>query len=543
MRSVAAVAAAGALTASLAVAASGSSASAATGTRAATVPSPGAVMAAAATVPALSWTACDDGFQCATARAPLDYRRPNGAKISIALVRHLATDPAHRIGSLFVNGGGPSAQLAGFLQAYPFLPAAWRERFDVISFDPRGFGASTAVRCFSSTAAEQQFFSVLPAFPVGARQDAQWERTYARFDALCGERNSKSLLDHVSSADVARDMDLLRQAVGDPVLNYLGISEGTGLGEIYANLFPATVGRIILDTALGPVAWTTADGPLNVDLRWGADEAGAADMAAFLRLCGQAATTACAFSAGTPAATRAKWNTLLQRLRTAPVTAGGQAFSYADVISSASGALQTVGAWQQEAAQLQQVWAASGGSAAPAPASAVEPPVADQPATAAGTPAAPAAAPVYDGLEQGFAQFCTDGPEPHDLAEWATGAKIAAARSGGFGLSQAWLIEGCAQWPGDGAADQYDGPWNRPTANPVLVVANTDDAALPYRNSVAAANDLGNARLLSVRGFGHTVLSNPSACAVNYEDSYLETGALPDAGTICQQDVTPFPAP
>ena len=122
-------------------------------------------------------------------------------------------------------------------------------------------GASTAVRCFPDTAAEQKFFAALPPFPVGARQDAQWEQTYARFDALCGERNSKSLLDHDSSADAARDMDLLRQAAGDPVLNYLGVSYGTGLGEIYVNLFPARVGRVILDANLDPVAWTTKDGP------------------------------------------------------------------------------------------------------------------------------------------------------------------------------------------------------------------------------------------------------------------------------------------
>jgi pimeloyl-ACP methyl ester carboxylesterase len=494
-------------------------------------------------VPALSWTPCDDGFQCATARVPLDYRHPDGAKISIALVRHLATDPAHRIGSLFVNGGGPGAQLAGFLEAYPFLPAQWRERFDIISFDPRGFGESTAVHCFASNAAEQKFLSALPPFPVGARQDAQWEQTYAKFDALCGERNSRSLLDHDTSADVARDMDLLRQGVGDPVLNYVGVSEGTGLGEIYANLFPGKVGRIILDTALDPVAWTTKDGPLNVDLRWDTDEANAADMAAFLKLCGQAATTACAFSAATPASTQAKWNTLLQRLRKASVAVGGETFTYANVISSISSALQTVSGWQQAAGQLQQVWEASQGPAPQASAGAARAlavPVAD-----AATPsAAPATAPAYDGVEQGVAQFCTDGPEPHDLAAWAAGAKVAYARSAGFGLNFAWLVEACAQWPGNGTADQYTGPWNRPTANAILVVANTDDAALPYRNSVAAADDLGHARLLSVRGFGHAVLlSNPSTCATNYEDSYLETGALPPSGTVCQQDVTPFPTP
>ena len=174
-----------------------------------------------------------------------------------------------------------------------------RARFDIVFFDPRGFGFSTAVRCFPTVAAEQKFLSALPLFPIGAKQDAQWEQTWARFDARCAKTNG-ALLDHDTSADVARDMDLLRAAVGDPVLNYLGVSYGTGLGAIYANLFPARVGRMILDANLDPVAWTTPDGNLPYPLRLGFDEANAADMTAFLNLCGQAARAACAFPAGHP---------------------------------------------------------------------------------------------------------------------------------------------------------------------------------------------------------------------------------------------------
>ncbi len=120
----------------------------------------GTARTAAAQVPALTWKACDRGFQCATARVPLDYRHPGGAKISIAVVRHLATDPARRPRSLFINSGGPGEQIEGFLSFYyPRLPAVLRKRFNIISFDPRGFGFSTAVRCFLSAAAEQKFLS------------------------------------------------------------------------------------------------------------------------------------------------------------------------------------------------------------------------------------------------------------------------------------------------------------------------------------------------------------------------------------------------
>src|SRR5215469_14784881 len=162
-------------------------------------------MAATGQVPRLHWTSCHGTFQCARARVPLDYRHPGGTKISIAIVRHVATDPAKRIGSLFVNGGGPDQQIKGFLAAYPGLPGILRQRFDVVTFDPRGFGLSTAVRCFPSTAAEQRFLSGLPAFPVGARQESAWVRTWAAFDARCARHNA-GLLDHDTTADVARDM-------------------------------------------------------------------------------------------------------------------------------------------------------------------------------------------------------------------------------------------------------------------------------------------------------------------------------------------------
>jgi pimeloyl-ACP methyl ester carboxylesterase len=517
-----AVAAAAALVAALAAGATGA------GAAQRPVQQAGTARTAAAPVPSLKWKACDGGFQCATARVPLDYRRPGGAKVSIAVVRHLAAGPARRLGSLFINGGGPIAQIEGLVGFYPALPAVMRERFDIVFFDPRGFGSSTAVRCFPDAAAEQELLSPLPAFPVGARQDAQWARTWAGFDARCGNANG-ALLGHDTSADVARDMDLLRAAVGDPVLNYLGVSYGTGLGATYANLFPARVGRMILDASLDPVAWTTPDANLPYALRLGQDEANAAGLTAFLNLCGQATTAACAFSAGTPAATRAKWHTLLRRLTAHPVTAGSppQTFTYADAFLVAD--LGDVSAWQQGAVQLQQLWAASTAAAASPAAS-----------RAAATPAT---APVYTGSEQALAVVCSDSPDPRNLSAYAADVRLAFARAGGFGLGQLWGSEECARWPGNGARDRYAGPWNRWTANPILLVGITGDTQVPYDDDLAMAHDLARARLLTVRGYGHTEIANPSTCATNDELSYLQTGALPPAGTVCQQDATPFPAP
>jgi pimeloyl-ACP methyl ester carboxylesterase len=477
-------------------------------------------------VPVLHWRSCDGGFQCAAVRVPLSYRHPRGATIRIAVIRHQATDPARRIGTLFVNLGGPGVQIEPFVAGFGGLPAAIAARYDIITFDPRGIGYSTAVRCFPTMAAEGKFLGGLPAFPVGARQDAAWVRTWARFDARCAVRGGR-LLRHDTTANVARDMNLLRQAAGAPVLNYLGLSYGTGLGATYANLFPARTGHMVLDSNLNPVAWTHRDGVLPTFLRQGTGQASAAVMRDFLDLCGKTTTSACAFSAGTPAATRAKWARLLRRLRRHPVTIGTppQTYTYADAVAGVP--LDAVSQWQSGASLLQKLWTAS---------AAHRPPTATGPPTAASPPTA-----VYTGPEQAFAVFCSDSPNPRHPAAYAAAARRAYALSGAFGLQSAWRLEACADWPAAAARDRYSGPWNRPTASTILVLGLTGDPVLPHQDAVAMARDLARARLLTVDGYGHTETSNPSTCATGYEVRYLFTGALPPPGTVCQQDATPFP--
>jgi pimeloyl-ACP methyl ester carboxylesterase len=493
--------------------------------------------APATPVPVLHWAPCHGGFQCATARVPLNYRHPGGAKISIAVIRHLATDPAHRLGSLFINGGGPGPQVDGLVSSYRAIPAALRASYDVITFDPRGFGASTPIQCFPTFAAENALLARLRGisdYPVGAHQISLSERTWAAFDAHCA-RSAGPLLYHDSTADVARDMDLLRQAVGDPVLNYAGLSYGTGLGATYANLFPGTTGHMVLDGNLDPVAWTRQYGGLPTWLRTGRDLATAKVLRDFLNLCGQAPTAACAFSAGTPAATRAKFTTLLHRLHQHPVTTGTPPQTYDAFAAANSVPVDSVSQWQNGAKLLQQLWVASsttGGTAAGTVAAAEG----TGPTSAAATSAAK-----YAGPEQEIANQCADSPNPRDGRAYPAAAKLALARSGLVGPPLAWQTEPCAAWPAAAAQDRYAGPWNRPTAGTILVMGNTGDPITPYQSSVAMSRDLARARLLTIRGYGHTEYDNPSTCATNYEVSYLLTGSLPPAGTSCPQNAIPFP--
>jgi pimeloyl-ACP methyl ester carboxylesterase len=184
---------------------------------------------AAAPVPVLAWQPCahpgQGGFDCAAAQVPLDCGNPQGATLDLAVIRQPATDPANRLGALFFNLGGPGGGGTALLPAWlELFPAELRARFDLISWDPRGIGASTAVQCFDTLDDEQRFLAGLPeGFPVGRAEQRAWIRGYARFGQLCGERNG-DLLAHVSTAEVAKDLQLLRQAVGAPHMNYLGVS-------------------------------------------------------------------------------------------------------------------------------------------------------------------------------------------------------------------------------------------------------------------------------------------------------------------------------
>ena len=507
---------------------------------------PASAPAPAPVVPNLSWQPCDDGFSCATAAVPLDYAHPTGATVRLAMIKHPATDPAHRIGSLFFNPGGPGGPGVTFLRGnYALFPPALRARFDMVSFDPRGIGQSTPLQCFDTIEQEQQLIGPTEAagYPTTRAEQRAYEQTFASFAAACAT-HAGPLLAHDSTADVARDMDLMRQAVRDPTMNYLGISYGGYLGATYANLFPTKVRAIALDANPDPVAWATGFGGsadvLGTFLREGSDQGSAATLNAFLARCGQAAPSSCSFSAGTPAATRAKFDTLLDRLARHPITVDGQTFTKPTTVDALITLLYqaepipnlTTG-WHQPADVLQTLWGQASGVAPGA-----APPILRDLARA-GLAVTPYANAPYSGLESSYGVLCSDSPNPRSRGSYAVQADIATARSGVVGPDWVWVTEPCAQWPVL-AADRYTGPWNRRTANPILVVGNTVDPATPYQGSIAMAHDLADARLLTVNGYGHTALGNPSGCVNQIEDKYFVTGALPPPGTVCQQDRAPF---
>jgi pimeloyl-ACP methyl ester carboxylesterase len=177
-----------------------------------------------AAVPRLDWGSCAaegeglEAFQCATAVVPLDYDRPKGRQITVALARLPAADPSRKIGSLFLNPGGPGGSGVDFLLgAGPFLYSdEVRARFDLVGFDPRGIIRSTPLQCFDTF--DEAVASLAPmAFPVTREEERVWIQSDRAIARACAE-NGGPILDHMSTANVARDMDLLRRAVGDTKL-------------------------------------------------------------------------------------------------------------------------------------------------------------------------------------------------------------------------------------------------------------------------------------------------------------------------------------
>ena len=479
----------------------------------------------AAAAPAIPWHKCADanqrGFQCAKIRVPLDHEHPGGRRITLALIRHRATDPGRRIGTVFYEPGGPGVPGTQFLPdlAYDGFPPAVKARFDVVSWDPRGVGESTAVECFADQEAENEFFAGSPTrnadgFPVGPAQMTTWIDHYRRFGERCRRRNG-SLLTHVSTLDTVHDLDRMRRRAGERKLNFLGTSYGTIVGAVYANVFPRRVRAMALDGVVNPSAWSHPQLPRNDGrflpggLRFKSDVETAKTLDGFLDLCGSTDTAHCAFSAGSPEATRQKFSDLLARLPVEPTP--GQT-TYAQAASGTARVLYLTSNYSAWAAVLQQLWE-QGPTAVPPPSGRNE--------------------------EQEMAIVCGEVPNPGPGAFPGIDA-FAQQRSGSSGQFWAFDYEPCSTWPVR-SAHRYLGPWDRRTANPVLVIGNTFDPATPLRGAVAMAQKLDRARLLTMDGYGHTALLNPSSCVNRLETRYFVNGTLPPKGTTCLQDADAAP--
>jgi pimeloyl-ACP methyl ester carboxylesterase len=483
-------------------------------------------------VPNLRWSSCYGKFQCATARVPLDYDRPRGAKISLALIRLPASGPGPKLGSIFLNPGGPGGSgVDAVRNAGPVLfSKEVRARFDLVGFDPRGIRRSTPLRCFDSL---REAVAILPPFPFPVtpaeeRIQVQADRALA---AACETRGG-TILNHMATADVARDLNLLRRAVGDRQLTYYGVSYGSYLGATYANLFPNRVRALVVDAVLDPIAWATGrrgeSETLPFTTRLRADQGAWPTLKEFFRLCDHFPGN-CAFSAGDP---QERYARLARSLRTDPVTVpdgqgGTVQVTYNLLVSVTLSAMYEPLVWPDLAELLAYLEAESQKSAGAA--------LRTLRVRLGGFREYP------NFVEGGIGVMCSETDNPDDITAWPRAAREADEEFPYFGRPWTWLSSICHPWPGRDA-DRYMGPFDARTSEPVLIIGNSFDPATRYQGAVRLARLLPSSRLLTFDGWGHGALFK-SACIDKYTSEYLLTSDVPPVGTVCAPDVTPFAQP
>jgi pimeloyl-ACP methyl ester carboxylesterase len=473
--------------------------------------------------PSIQWAPCSgavSSVQCGRAQVPLDYNSPDGVQIEIALARVPARNPSQKIGSLFLNPGGPGGSGVDLIREgfTAQIDPAVLDRFDIVGWDPRGIGQSTPIQCWATDAARQAYFTNSPVFPYRSDQEQTLFALRTNIFNLCINR-SQGILWHMSTANVARDLDLLRQAVGDRQLNYIGYSYGSYIGHTYANMFSMNIRAMVIDGVIDPTLY--ASGRMIDSNKTSTDIV----MQQFFALC-EAAGARCPLNGnGGP---RLRFKKILDRLLTASITyVDGQGnsivYTYDSFVDENVAIMQGPESWPDYAAQLATMSngiSGKNGTLRRAPRHAWQE--------------------VLPGnfTEAFLGNHCADVEYPSTLAQFSQIGQDAAAHSV-QGPVWSWEPAGCASWPA--SQHRYLGPWKTTTSAPVLIVGNYYDAATDYAGAVASSRLLSNSRLLSYAGWGHTTTyTGRSACVSDHVSLYLIDGSLPPTGTVCPAAQNPF---
>ena len=456
------------------------------------------------------WHSCPDtkGFQCATLTVPLDRADPSGPTINIALNRRPANDLSKRIGSLVVNPGGPGGsglELAANLPAT--LPTALLDRFDLVGFDPRGVGESEGIVCTTDAQKDERV-------ALDDRPD-----TRAEIDALVQSRlddgsacqgSDRDLIPYLTTIATARDLDLIRAAIGDEKLTYLGFSYGTKLGAVYADLFPSKVRALVLDGVMNPTTGSGTGGPIELD-----ETNSVGFDRAFDRF-----TAACIASTTCPLRPdpRAMFDAAATAVETTPLRATGDSrqVNAARFSLGVTSSLYSSALWPMLATALND---AAGGD---------------------GTFLMRLGDQLYQRDQDGHYSNLRDANHTIFCADATSRTSVDAVQAASAALSvpvdvaaldSVLFLADCLGTPV--GKEPFTPITPAAGAPPILLVGTDGDPATPVENTEPMARALGSGVAIFWGGDGHTAFTRGSSCIDDAVVGYLTQLAVPADGTRC----------
>jgi pimeloyl-ACP methyl ester carboxylesterase len=450
----------------------------------------------------VKWRDCEDGFQCATLGVPRDWDRPKGRRISLALIRLPATK-RRVVGSLLINYGGPGASgLSSLRGSGKLIRSATGGRMHVVSWDPRGVGASAPILCPEGNDA---FYNADPASPAGLATMADAVRQ--RADA-CLARYGRYLSD-IGTDQTVKDMDALRRAVGDRKVNFLGLSYGTRVGSVYAAHYPGRIRTMVLDGSMPPIS-------TNTSVSLGLATAFEDGLNQYFKRCAE--NPPCVLG-DDPAA---GYDAIAATLRSNPPE-----------VPNSGGRRLTIGLFNQVTLALIINYQGSTGAAAAAIGqyrTTGDPTALYELGNAIGGGRLPDGSYANNGTETFQFINCLDWqdrPTPRQVAAIVESVKPIAPRLGAFGVTYPLMNQTACPVPAK--------PVPPATSNlipPVLVVGNDHDSETPLINGQQLSATLPGSRLLVWQGLGHTAFTS-SPCVARRAGNYLVTRRLPPPGTFC----------
>ena len=458
----------------------------------------------------VSWAPCKDDakMQCANVKVPLDYKKPGGKAITVAMAK-LPAKSGKPIGSLFINPGGPGS--SGILML-SYVDQAFSkdvmDKYDIIGFDPRGVGSSTPVDCVD----DRELAKILDSdIDTSTEAGRKARKAQARQIAKGCKEKSGELLAHVGTESAARDMDVLRGLVGDEKLNYFGFSYGTSLGGMYADLFPKKVGRMVLDGAANPQQSFL---PSTYTQMLGFEKS----FERYAERCVKAGN--CSLGSSVDAAKK-KMRALLDQAHATPFKTSdpNRPLNRSMLHSTVISLLYEDRTWSVFNQAFDQLIKQNDGS--------LFLKLFDASTGRDGDEVSSSRTEAY------WAINCADYAQESeaDYLKYAKKLKREAPAIGAFSAQDTVAFYMCAELPHHPKSNP--GPYRAKGSAPIVVIGTKHDPATPYSWAQALHKSLSNSVLLTWEGDGHTAYGRAGSCIQGPVDKYLLTGEVPKDGLVC----------